>query len=422
MRRGHRRTSVRESRRNAAVSVAVLAALASGCDTETPERTTTHVDALTLDTHIDIPLNFATAATDPLTADLQVNLTKMAAGGLDAGFFIVFVGQTARTEEGYAQAEADAETKFAAIHRMAEQLYPARIEIAYSADDVARIAAAGKLVAAIGVENGFSLGPNLEMLERHYDLGARYVGLVHDGDNDLARSARPNAALGDPAESTAGVSALGAEAIARMNRLGIMVDVSHGAKQTALDAMRLSAAPVIASHSGIASVNAHPRNMDDETLLALKADGGVVQVVAYDSYLKQQPEEKTAALRALRQGAGLTAGARVSSLSAEQRAAYDAGVREIEARWPAATVADLVDHIDYAVELIGIDHVGISSDFDGGGGVTGWADAAETANVTAELEARGYSREDIRKIWSGNLLRVWREAERTAAELAAARN
>ena len=404
------------------VALAWLAALASGCSDE-PLPARGGVDrALTLDTHIDIPLDYASAATDPLTADLQVNLRKMTAGGLDVGFFIVFVGQTARTVDGYAQARADAETKFAAIHRMAEQLYPQQIEIAYSADDVQRIASAGKLVAAIGVENGYSLGATLEHLDRFYELGARYVGLVHDGDNDLARSARPNAALGDAAESAAGVSVLGAEAIARMNRLGIMVDVSHGGKQTALDAMRLSAAPVIASHSGIASVNAHPRNMDDETLLALKADGGVVQVVAYDSYLTPQPEEKTASIRALRQSVGLTGGARVSSLSPEQRATYETGLRGIEARWPTSTVADLVDHIDYAVKLIGIDHVGIASDFDGGGGVTGWADAAETANVTAELEARGYSRENIAKIWSGNLLRVWREVERTAAQLKAARD
>jgi membrane dipeptidase len=207
-----------------------------------------------------------------------------------------------------------------------------------------------------------------------------------------------------------------------MNRLGIMVDVSHGSKQTALDAMRLSASPVIASHSGIAGVNAHARNLDDETLLALKADGGVVHVVAFDGYLTAQPAEKATALRALRQSTGMTGDRRLSSLSPEQRAAYEAGLRDIEARWPSATVADLVDHIDYAVRLIGVDHVGIASDFDGGGGITGWFDAAETANVTAELEARGYSRADIEKIWSGNLLRVWREAERTAAELEAARN
>ena len=207
-----------------------------------------------------------------------------------------------------------------------------------------------------------------------------------------------------------------------MNRLGIMVDVSHGAKQTALDAMRLSAAPVIASHSGIAGVNAHPRNLDDEALLALKANGGVVQVVAFDGYLKAQPAEKAAAQRELRQSVGLTGDVRLSSLAPQQRAAYDAGLRDIEARWPSASVADLVDHIDYAVKLIGVDHVGIASDFDGGGGITGWSDAAETANVTAELTARGYSREDVAKIWSGNLLRVWREVERTAARLGAARD
>lgn len=400
---------------------ALLAALAGGCANESPPSLSAAARPLTLDTHIDIPLDYATEAVDPLTADLQVNLTKMAAGGLDAGFFVVFVGQTARTDEGYARARADALTKFEAIHRMAEELYPERIEIAYAADDVPRIVASGKTAAAIGIENGYSIGRNVEMLDRYYELGARYLGLVHDGDNDLAHSARPRAELGDPIGSTAGVTALGAEAIERANRLGMMVDVSHGSKQTALDAMRLSAAPVIASHSGIAARNAHPRNMDDETLLALKADGGVVQVVAYDSYLKQQPDEKTAAVRALRASFGVTAASAVRALAPDRRALYDEGLREIEARWPAATVADLVDHIDYAVRLIGIDHVGIASDFDGGGGITGWADAAETANVTAELAARGYSAEDIEKIWSGNLLRVWHEAERTAAALAAAR-
>jgi membrane dipeptidase len=390
----------------------------SGSPSTEPQAVAARGDPFTLDTHVDIPLDFATAAIDPLTGDLQVNLTKMVSGGLDSGFFIVYVGQSARTDEGYAQAQADALTKFAAIHRMAEQLYPDRIEIAYRADDVARIAASGKLVAAIGVENGFTLGRNIEMLERFHDLGARYVGLVHDGDNDLARSARPRPELGDPAESTAGVTELGARAIAQLNRLGIMVDVSHGSKQTALDAMRLSAAPVIASHSGIAGVNAHARNMDDETLLALKADGGVVQVVAYDAYLKQQPDEQAAALRELRERFGLTARP-PSTLSPEERAAYGDGLREIQARWPPASIVDLVDHVDYAVKLIGIDHVGLSSDFGGGGGVTGWTDATETRNVTAELARRGYSDEDIAKIWSGNLLRVWRAAEDTAAALAA---
>jgi membrane dipeptidase len=399
----------------------VAAALFGGCARDDEPASSAAPPALiTLDSHVDIPLDFATAAVDPRNADLQVNLDKMTRGGLDAGFFIVYVGQTARTEANYAQAQTDALTKFEAIHRMAEQLYPERIEIAYSSADVERIAAAGKLVAAIGIENGFVLGRQLEMLDRYYALGARYVTLAHDGDNDLARSARPKPELGDAADTDFGVTALGMEAIARMNRLGIMVDVSHGSKQTALDAMRLSAAPVIASHSGIAGVSVHPRNLDDETLLALRDDGGVVQVVAYDSYLKFQPEEQLAAMRALRERVGLRPGIRPNQLAEEQRTIYAQELLAIQERWPPATVQDFVNHIDYAVKLIGVDHVGISSDFGGGGGVTGWADAEETRNVTAELEARGYSREDIAKIWSGNLLRVWRDVERVAAELAAA--
>jgi membrane dipeptidase len=184
--------------------------------------------------------------------------------------------------------------------------------------------------------------------------------------------------------------------------------------------MRLSVAPVIASHSGIAGVSPHARNLDDETLLALRDDGGVVQIVAFDSYLKYQPEEQVTALRVLRERFGLRPGVNPNSLPPTESAAYTAALQEIQQRWPPATVADFVDHIDYAVKLIGIDYVGISSDFGGGGGVTGWADAEETRNVTAELERRGYNSDDIAKIWSGNLLRVWRAVEQTAADLAAA--
>ncbi|HZF29900.1 MAG TPA: dipeptidase [Gammaproteobacteria bacterium] len=373
----------------------------------------------TLDTHVDIPLDFATPKVDPLDANLQVNLERMRRGGLDAAFFIVYVPQSARTADGYDKARDDALTKFAAIHRMTDELYPNLIELAYTPADVARIAAAGKLVAAIGIENGFVFGKDLALLDRYHELGARYVTLVHDGDNDLARSARPEPRLGDATDSTAGVTELGAAAIERMNRLGIMVDVSHGAKQTALDAMRLSRAPVIASHSGVAGVTKHPRNMDDETLLALRDDGGVIQVVAYDAYLRPQPDEELTATRELRER--VLAGRSFEQLTPEQRAEYDAGLAEIRKRWPQASVRQLVDHIDYAVRLIGVDHVGISSDFGGGGGVVGWNDASETANVTAELRARGYGDEDIAKLWSGNLLRVWREVERVAAELAATR-
>jgi len=403
---------------------AALCLLLAGCggtpppEAPDPRVAAVHAAALTLDTHVDIPLDFATPAVDPLGADLQVNLEKMAAGGFDAAFFIVYVPQTARTAENYAQAQADALTKFAAIRRMAEELYSERIEIAHTAGDVERIAAAGKLVAAIGVENGYVIGTQLSLLDRYHALGARYFGLVHNGDNDLAHSAQPRQELGDAPPGSAGVTELGAQVIARLNELGVMVDVSHASKRSALEAMQLSRAPVIASHSSVRALTDHPRNMDDETLQALRDDGGVIQVVAFESYLKTQPPQRAAAVRELRDRLAIPSTLGVDDMSAEQRAAYDGGMLDIEGRWPRASVTELVDHIDYAVRLIGIDHVGISSDFGGGGGVVGWDDAAETPNVTAELLRRGYDEAQIAKLWSGNLLRVWREAERVAAELA----
>ena len=415
------------------VAVLVLALTACTNDagpngTDTPSPTTASVTStvdpqvlhratLTLDTHVDIPLDFATEAVDPLDADSQVNLLKMQEGGLDAAFFIVYVGQTARTQENYVTAQADALTKFAAIHRMTDELYPDRIGLAYRAEDVDRLVAEGKLVAMIGVENGYVLGPDLGMLDRYYELGARYLSLAHDGHNDLADSARPSASLGDVPAEHDGISELGERAIRRMNELGIMVDISHASKQAALETIELSAAPVIASHSSIRALADHPRNLDEETLLALKADGGVVQVVAYGGHLKVQPPEQRAALDALAVRLGLTPPVDSEALPEDLRAAYASGVREVDAQWLPAELRDFVDHIDRAVELIGVDHVGISSDFGGGGGIVGWADARETPNVTTELISRGYSEDEIRKLWGGNLLRVWREVERVAEEL-----
>jgi membrane dipeptidase len=161
----------------------------------------------------------------------------------------------------------------------------------------------------------------------------------------------------------------------------------------------------------------HPRNLDDETLLALKASGGVVQVVAYGGHVRVQPAEQREALNALAARLEVSSPVDPGTLPEGLRAEYQNGVREIDAQWPPADLEDFVDHIDHAVALIGIDHVGISSDFGGGGGIVGWTDARETPNVTNELSARGYSEEAIAKLWGGNLLRVWREVERVAEEL-----
>ena len=413
---------------NGSLKLALVAALTAACAFGTPEEreeravtnraTAIHGRVLTLDTHIDIPLNFATGAVDPgVSGDFQVDLPKMRTGGLDAGFFIVYVGQTERTPENEAQAKADAMTKFEAIHRLSEELYPDEIEIAYSAADVERIAGSGKLVAAIGIENGYVIGRDLSLLETYHELGARYMTLAHGGHNDIADSATPREALGDAAAEHGGVSPFGEEVIAEMNRLGMLVDVSHISKAAMLDAVRLSAAPVIASHSSMHALMPHPRNLDDEQLRVLADGGGVVQTVALGTFLSEVAARRAAEYRNIRGAFGMIPGQQPEELGAEPYEDYIGRMEALDARYPDATVADFVDHIDHAVNLIGIDHVGISSDFDGGGGILGWSDASETLNVTVELVRRGYSEEDIARLWGGNLLRVWSEAEAEAAGL-----
>ena len=378
-----------------------------------------HARVLSIDTHDDIPFDFATDEVDPLDADRKVNLQKMKEGGLDAAFFVVYVGQTARTPENYEQARIDAMTKFDAIHRMTDEQYPDRIALAYTPDDVERIHAEGKLVACIGIENGYVIGKDLSLLEKYHALGARYITLAHNGHNDIADSANPRENLGDAEAEHDGISPFGEQVIAEMNRLGIMVDVSHISKAAMLDAVRLSRAPVIASHSSTRALADVPRNMDDAQLLALRENGGVIQIVALGAFVRVDPPEKIEALAALREEMGLTSFEAFRSLTDEQRAEYRRRAAALDEKWPRPNVQDFVDHIDHAVQLIGIDHVGISSDFDGGGGIDGWDDASETFNVTLELVRRGYSEDDIRKLWGGNLLRVWRDVERIAAEMQA---
>ncbi|MEE2636959.1 MAG: dipeptidase [Acidobacteriota bacterium] len=376
-----------------------------------------HERVLTIDTHDDIPLDFATPEVDPgVRGDRQVDLPKMEEGGLDAGFFVVYVGQTARTPENYAQAQTDALRKFDAIHRMVNEMYPDRIEIAYTADDFTRIHAAGKLVAAIGIENGYVIGRDLSRLEAYHARGARYFGLAHNGHNDIADSANPREDLGDTTSEHDGVSAFGEAVIAELNRLGIMIDVSHVSRAAMFDAVRLSRAPVIASHSSTRALADHPRNLDDEQLLALRDNGGVMQAVALGAFVSASAGMRRDAIRSLRLEFGLRLRGDQRPLDATERAAYDRRLGEIDEQYPPATVATFVDHIDHAVQLIGIDHVGISSDFDGGGGVMGWNDASETFNVTLELVSRGYSEEEIGRLWGGNLLRVLREVERVAVD------
>jgi len=384
-----------------------------------------HERVLTIDTHDDIPFNFATEEVDPgVRGERKVDLPKMREGLLDVGYFVVFVGQTPRTPENYEKAKSDAMTKFDAIHRMTDEMYPDEIGFANTADEIESIHAAGKLVATIGIENGYVIGKDLSLVEKYHDLGARYMTLAHGGHNDIADSATPRA--DEPESEHDGLSEFGEEVVAEMNRVGMMVDVSHISKQAMLDAVVASRAPVVGSHSSMRAINDHPRNMDDEQLLALKDNGGVIQTVALGAFVKSPAPERQDAIATLREEMGIE-GRNVARSLAEQELSedeyearlseYETRLAQIDEQWPPADVADFVNHIDHGVNLIGIDHIGISSDFDGGGGIVGWNDASETGNVTLELVRRGYSEEEIAKLWGGNLLRVLREAERIASEM-----
>jgi len=396
-----------------------------------------HEKVITLDTHIDFsPANLVGERNYTQRLDTQFNLPKMIEGGLDALFFSVYVRQTREAQDadafkpaGYERAYKLAIEKFDAIRRFTGEIAPDQIELALNSADVRRIHGRGKKVALIGVENGYPIGEDITRVKEFYDRGARYLSLTHNGHSQLADSHTGER----DGWKWNGLSDLGKQVIAEMNRLGIMVDVAHASKDSMMQTAVVSKAPIIASHSALRALCNVSRNMDDEQLLAFKKTGGVIQVVAYGGFVKTtKPDssERVAALAALRNeyqlpeptGAGQRARfqAALTNLSADRRAEYEKKLAAIDRGHPGdppATVKDFVDHIDYAVKLIGIDHVGISSDFEGGGGVVGWNDASETFNVTLELVRRGYTEEHIEKLWGGNLLRVMDEVQRRATTL-----
>jgi membrane dipeptidase len=420
-----------------------------------------HDRVLTIDTHVDIdPENFQAGQLNySQRLNTQVDLTKMEQGGLDAIFFSIYVGQGPLTAAGYEAAWAVDTAKMNAIHRLAEVIAPNRIAIAYTAADVRRIAASGKKVALMGVENGYGIGTDLGRVKELYDRGGRYLSLAHNGNNQLSDS-NTGEANSDWSWGN-GISPLGKQVIAEMNRLGMMVDISHPSRGAIMQMFALTKAPVIASHSGVRALCDNPRNLDDEELRALAKNGGVAQMVAYRGFVKCDPAydaTRVRALASLNQEYGITPGRRggggalarrgptagvagnscgparvaqpggISAAVQEQLAAmpasradeYRTKLKAVEAKYPArpdATVKDFVDHIDYAVKLIGLDHVGISSDFDGGGGLADYNCALESVNITAELLRRGYSEEQIGKLWSGNTLRVMSEVEQVAKRI-----
>jgi membrane dipeptidase len=393
-----------------------------------------HEKIITLDTHVDFnPNDLVGEPNYTQRLATQFNLPKMIDGGLKGLFFVVYVGQTRETQNpdafkpaGYERAYARAVEKFAAIQRFTTEIAPDKIELALNSADIRRIGAQGKRIALIGVENGYPLGDDIARVQEFYECGARYLSLTHNGHNQLGDSHTGER----DGWKWHGLSAFGEQVIREMNRLGMMIDVSHASKTAMLKTAAISRAPIIASHAAVRALCDVSRNLDDEQLLALKETDGVLQVVAYGDFVKTtKPDsaERAAAIATLRRILDLPNGngpahrarfqAALMQLAEEQRCEYEAKLAEIDSQHPGdapATVKDFVDHIDYAVRLIGIDHVGISSDFDGGGGVVDWNDASETFNVTLELVRRGYTEAQIEKLWGGNLLRVMAEVEHIA--------
>jgi len=327
---------------------------------------TIHDNIITLDTHCDIDVkNFTDSINYSQNLNTQCNIPKMESGGLDVAWFVVYTGQGDLTKKGYKIAYDNAVSKFEAIHNLVNFYAPDRIGLALTSDDMRKIHITGKKVAMIGVENGYPIGTDIANVQKFYDMGARYMSLAHNGHSQLSDS---NTGESDGVYLHNGLSQLGIEVIKEMNKLGMMIDISHPSKKAIKQMISLSKAPVIASHSSARTLCNHSRNLDDEQLGWIKENGGVVQTVAFKSYLNSEKVK----------------------VSNTQK----------------VDVSDFVDHIDYLVNSMGINHVGISSDFDGGGGIEGWSDASETFNVTLELVKRNYTEIEIEKLWSGNLLRV----------------
>ena len=390
------------------VSCALAMALLAGCATPASREA---ARPLTLDTHVDIPLDYMREPRFDAGGDsvLQVDLGKMERGGLDAAFFVIYVGQGPLTAEGYADAVAQAERKYSAIELLLAN-NPDRIRAATTPQQVRDNHARGLLSAMIGIENAYSLGHDLARIDAAYARGARYLGLVHAGNNDLCTSSAPNVDKGEPAWGSAGdtgMSEFGRAAVARANALGIMVDISHASDNCMRDALAASKAPIIASHSSARALVDHKRNIPDDLLRAIAAKGGVIQAVAYKEFVKHDPA-RAAAEKALQAEVAKQAGdAEYDEDKHDALPAMTEGMARIQREHPLATVDEYIEHIAHIAQVAGIDHVGIAADFDGGGGITGWMDASQTGNVTAGLRKRGFSEVDIAKIWGGNLLRTW---------------
>jgi membrane dipeptidase len=360
---------------------------------------------LTVDTHCDTPMEFADPGFDMgiRSEDGCVDFPKMIEGGLHAEFFAVFTGQGPRNDSTYNKVHKKAIDIFNAIIKNVEK-NSSVAGIATTPDDAYRLKKQGKIAAFIGMENGYPIGKDLTRIKQYFDLGARYITLAHTKNNDICDSST------DPdGPENGGLSSFGTQVVKEMNRLGMMVDISHISDKSFFDVLKVSATPVIASHSSCRALCGSPRNLSDDMLVALKENGGVIQICILGNYLKT-PEpnpELDQKLKELKAKYG-----EYDNLSDSAKKIARIEFKKIQKTYEKpATVKDIVDHIDHVVQVIGIDYVGIGTDFDGGGGVDGCRTAADMKNITIELLRRGYSKQDITKIWGGNIMRVMQTVE-----------
>nr|WP_087573818.1 dipeptidase [Sphingomonas sp. CDS-1] len=371
-----------------------------------------HQKLLTLDSHLDTPASldlpgWSIEEEHGVHSDYtQVDLPRMKKGGLDGGFFAIYTPQGPLTEEGFRKSRDFALLRGVSIREMVAA-DPANFALALEAKDAAKIAASGKRVVYMSIENAYPLGEDVSLLKTFYDMGVRVSGFAHFAHNQFADSST------DPSKKPryGGLSPLGKELLKEMNRLGIVPDASHSSDQVLDDLLALSTSPVLLTHSGCKAVYDYPRNIDDEHLKALAAKGGVIQMNAYGAYLRaskpnsQRQEALKALFGQLREDA---------KLSPEKRAELLAKRQEIDRLYPEtdrATFDDFMAHMLHALKVAGPDHVGIGLDWDGGGGVVGLEDVLDLPRITAALLKAGYSEADVQKIWSGNVLRVLAAAE-----------
>lgn len=381
-----------------------------------------------LDHHLDIPFEYGVGELDAANdGPSQFDLPKAERGHLRGAVVALFVPQGVRTEDGYRAAAEKANQKLAIVQSIVQR-HPERVAIARSPQELREIEASGKFAIVLSILNGYPIGQDLSALDDWYAEGVRLFGFTHNGNNDLADSSRPHLLKGDRLREHAGLSALGREAVGRLNDLGIIIDVSQVSGQSLEQILALTRAPVVASHSNARAIIDHPRNLDDAQLLAIRDNGGLVAVNAYSAWVRPLPPAATAEANAVRRKYGVpeeavVAGVQpttedgVTVLDPETFTQYSKEFHDITGSEKyRASLSEYVDQIDYVVGKIGIDHIGISSDFNHGGGVIGWQDVGDSLNVTVELLRRGYSEEDIAKLWGGNFLRVWAQVQAAALE------